>query len=149
MTGRVVTPSSGEGGCALLVSCSEISVRLDISIEELFPVPIECVWQALTDPQMIARWLMAVEGFEARVGARFILRDPPSPGFRGYVECEVLELSPPRRMVWSWSSSARSGPTRVVIELEAHANETRLTLSHTGDADERTVRGISDGWPPK
>lgn len=124
-------------------------MRLDISIEELFPVPIESVWQALTDPQMITRWLMTVEGFEARVGARFILRDPPSPGFRGYVECEVLELSPPRRMVWSWSSSAQSGLTRVVIELNAYGEQTRLTPRHTGDADERTARGTSDGWPRK
>ena len=28
-------------------------MRLDISMEELFPVPIDRVWHALTDPGMI------------------------------------------------------------------------------------------------
>ena len=121
-------------------------MRLDISMQELFPVPVERVWHALTDSQMINRWLMATDDFEARVGARFTLRDEPLPGFRGFVECQVLELSPPHRMVWSWSSAEGAVPTRLVIELEAHGHATRLTLRHTGDADERTVRGTTDGW---
>jgi uncharacterized protein YndB with AHSA1/START domain len=124
-------------------------MRLDISMEELFPVPVERVWRALTDPQMINRWLMATDDFEAKVGARFTLRDEPLPGFRGYVECQVLELSPPHRIVWSWSSVEGAAPTRLIIELEAHGDATRLTLRHTGDADERTVRGTTDGWTRK
>ena len=118
-------------------------------MEELFPVPVERVWHALTDSQMINRWLMTTDDFEAKVGARFTLRDEPRPGFRGYVECQVLELSPPHRMVWSWSSTDGAPPTRLVIELEAHGHGTRLTLRHTGDADERTVRGTTDGWTRK
>ena len=121
-------------------------MRLDVSMEELFPAPLDRVWHALTDPQMINRWLMATDDFEAKVGTRFTLRDGPRPGFRGYIACEVLELSPPHRMVWSWSSTDESGPTRLVIELEAHGDGTRLTLRHTGDADERTVRGTNEGW---
>ena len=124
-------------------------MRLDISMQELFPVPVERVWHALTDAQMINHWLMATDDFEAKVGARFTLRDEPRPGFRGYVECQVLELSPPHRMVWSWSSADGAAPTRLVIELEAHGQGTRLTLRHTGDADERTVRGTTDGWTHK
>jgi uncharacterized protein YndB with AHSA1/START domain len=124
-------------------------MRLDISMEELFPVPLERVWHALTDLQMINRWLMATDDFQAKVGARFTLRDDPQPGFRGYIECQVLELSPPQRMVWSWSSADGAAPTRLVFELEAHAHGTRLTLRHTGDADERTVRGTTDGWTRK
>jgi uncharacterized protein YndB with AHSA1/START domain len=42
-------------------------MRLDISMEELFPVPVERVWQALTDSRMIERWLMRTDGFEAKV----------------------------------------------------------------------------------
>jgi uncharacterized protein YndB with AHSA1/START domain len=124
-------------------------MRLEISMEELFPVPIGTVWQALTDSQMINRWLMSTNDFEAKVGARFTLRDQPRPGFRGYVECQVLELSPPHRMVWSWSSAEDFAPTRLVIELESSGEGTRMTLRHTGEADERTVRGTTEGWPRK
>jgi uncharacterized protein YndB with AHSA1/START domain len=124
-------------------------MRLDVSIEERFPTPVERVWHALTDPQMINRWLMATDDFEAKVGARFTLRDKPHPSFRGYVECQVLELSPPNRMVWSWSSADDAAPTRLVIELEAEDRGTRLTLRHTGDTDELTVKGTTAGWPRK
>ena len=41
-------------------------MRLDVSMEELFPAPIERVWQALSQPRMIARWLMPADEFDAR-----------------------------------------------------------------------------------
>jgi uncharacterized protein YndB with AHSA1/START domain len=124
-------------------------MRLDVSIDELFPVPVQRVWHALTDPQMINRWLMETDDFRPEVGARFTLRHEPSPDHRGYVECQVLELSPPHRMVWSWCSDESATPTRLVIELEAHGQATRLTLRHTGDAAERTVKATGAGWVQK
>jgi uncharacterized protein YndB with AHSA1/START domain len=124
-------------------------MRLDISMEELFPVPIERVWHALTDSVMIERWLMMTDGFEAKVGTRFTLREQPRDDCRGQVECEVLELSPPHRMVWSWRGAEDPATTRLVIELEANNEGTRLTLRHTGEADERTVTGTTGGWTDK
>lgn len=121
-------------------------MRLDVSMEELLPAPLERVWHALTDARMIDRWLMRTEDYQAKVGTRFILRDAQVPGFRGYVECEVLEISPPHRMVWSWLSTDAGVPTRLVIELEASGEGTRLTLRHTGEAGEREVRGTNEGW---
>jgi uncharacterized protein YndB with AHSA1/START domain len=124
-------------------------MRLDISMEELFPAPIEAVWFALTDARMIERWLMRADGFEAEVGARFTLRDEPRADCRGQVECEVLELSPPNRMVWSWRGAEDPATTCLVIELEAIDQGTRLTLRHTGESDERTIRHTAGGWTAK
>jgi uncharacterized protein YndB with AHSA1/START domain len=124
-------------------------MRLDISMEELFPVPIERVWHALTDSRMIDSWLMRTDGFEAKVGARFALGDAPRVDCRGLVECEVLELSPPRRMVWSWHGADDPATTRLVIELEADGRGTRLRLRHTGEADEPIVRRTTAGWADK
>jgi uncharacterized protein YndB with AHSA1/START domain len=124
-------------------------MKLDISMEELFPAPIERVWHALTDPDMIERWLMRPDGYEAEVGARFTLREIPSAECAGEVECEVLELSPPNRMVWSWRGTEDPATTRLVIDLEADERGTRLTLRHTGESDERTVRGTTGGWTDK
>lgn len=124
-------------------------MRLDISMEELFGVPIDCVWHALTDPGMIERWLMTPDGYEAKVGARFILRETQRTDCRGQVQCEVLELSPPNRMVWSWRGAEDPTTTRLVIDLKADERGTRLTLRHTGESDEPTVRGTTDGWTDK
>jgi uncharacterized protein YndB with AHSA1/START domain len=124
-------------------------MRLDISMEELFPVPIDRVWQALTDPAMIERWLMRPDGYEAKVGARFTLRDTTGADCVGQVECEVLELSAPHRVVWSWRGAEDPATTRLVIGLEADERGTRLTLRHTGESDESTIRGTTGGWTDK
>jgi uncharacterized protein YndB with AHSA1/START domain len=124
-------------------------MRLDISMEERFDVPIDRVWHALTDPEMIERWLMRAEGYQAEVGARFRLRETPRPDCLGLVECEVLELSPPNRIVWSWRGAEDPATTRLVIDLEADEQGTRLTLRHTGESDERTVTATTGGWTQK
>lgn len=124
-------------------------MRLDISMDELLPAPIEHVWHALTDPGMIERWLMKAEGYEAKVGTRFTLRGEPRADCGGEVACEVLELSPPHRIVWSWRGDEDPATTRLAIELEAHEEGTRLTLTHTGEADERTIAKTTGGWTDK
>ncbi len=124
-------------------------MRLDLSMEKLLPVPIDRVWHALTDPGMIERWLMKPEDYEARVGTRFTLRWTSRTDCRGEVECEVLELSPPHRMVWSWRGADDPTTTRLAIDLEAHEEGTRLTLRHTGESNEPTVRGVTGGWTDK
>jgi uncharacterized protein YndB with AHSA1/START domain len=124
-------------------------MRLDIAMEELLPVPVERVWHALTDRQMLGRWLMRSDDFEARVGTRFTLREEPRADGCAQVECEVLELTPPKRMVWSWHGADDPATTRLVIELDSHESGTMLTLRHTGEADERTLRGTTAGWTQK
>ncbi len=124
-------------------------MRLNIVIEELFPAPVDRVWHALTDTHMLNRWLMTTDDFRAHVGARFTLRGEQLPGDACYVECEVLELSPPHRLVWSWSSAEGGAATRLVIELEAHGRGTRLTLRHTGEADEDAAARTTAGWHEK
>jgi uncharacterized protein YndB with AHSA1/START domain len=124
-------------------------MKLDIRMEEIFPVAIERVWHALTDASMLERWLMRTQNFEAKVGTRFTFHTERSGDCRGHVECEVLELSPPHRMAWSWLSIDDPARTRLVIELERHDQGTRLTLRHTGEADERTLRKTTEGWTIK
>jgi hypothetical protein len=52
-------------------------------------------------------------------------------------------------MVWSWSNVEDPATTRLVIELEANEQGTRLTLRHTGESSERTVRSTNAGWTVK
>ncbi len=95
-----------------------------------YPHPRERVWRALTTREALAQWLMPND-FVPQVGHRFEFRTDPAPGFDGIVRCEVLELDPPRRMVWSWRGG--SIDTRVTFELEARGEgATRLRFSQTG-----------------
>jgi uncharacterized protein YndB with AHSA1/START domain len=124
-------------------------VKLDIQMEEILPVPIERVWHALTDASMLERWLMRTHDYQAKVGTRFTFHTERSGDCGGHVECEVLELSPPHRLVWSWLSVDDPARTQLVIELERHDQGTHLTLRHTGEAEERTVRKTTEGWTIK
>jgi uncharacterized protein YndB with AHSA1/START domain len=121
-------------------------VRLDLAYEEVLPHPPEAVWAQLTDPAAIREWLMAPDGFRPELGARFRLKTTHlAPG--GWIEAEVLELDPPRRMVWAWATDARTPPTSVTFELEPAGHGTRFRLTHEGEIDDEIGRLLCDGWP--
>ncbi|MDP9001803.1 MAG: SRPBCC domain-containing protein [Myxococcota bacterium] len=124
-------------------------MKLDIRFEEVFERPIDLVWRAVTDRRRLARWLMDND-FEARVGHKFTLRDPPTATWRGWVDCEVLELDPPRRMVWSWSGGVDGeAMTHVVFELRPEGSGTRLVLRHEGETLPAQRESLQTGWSRK
>jgi uncharacterized protein YndB with AHSA1/START domain len=122
---------------------------LRVALDQRFEQPIDQVWRALIDPVVLAEWLLEND-FEPRVGKRFTLRCPPIPGWNGRIEAVVLELDPPRRMVWSWSDGFEVGePTRVTFELRREGSGTRLTLRHEGAIDDTHGARLGLGWPEK
>jgi uncharacterized protein YndB with AHSA1/START domain len=123
-------------------------VKLSVDLEEFLASPPHKVWKALTDPAQLARWLMPND-FEPRVGKRFTLVADCPAAWEGDVTCEVLELVPAERMVWSWQTGGMERPTRLVFELRPSGSGTRLRLLHTGDADEPIARDLKGGWPKK
>jgi uncharacterized protein YndB with AHSA1/START domain len=120
-------------------------MKLNVLLVEDFQHPVERVWQALTDPNALRVWLMEND-FEPRVGKRFILhgRQKNEP-----IECEVLEIDAPSRMLWSWVHNEGAPPTRVEFRLDPILGGTRLTLSHTGEIDPVIGSGLIGGWPGK
>ncbi|MCA8948093.1 MAG: SRPBCC domain-containing protein [Planctomycetes bacterium] len=64
------------------------------------------------------------------------------PGWRGIVDCEVLEIQPPRRLVFSWRGDERYRLTTVTFTLAAVPEGTRLVFDHDG------FRGFG-GWISK
>jgi len=107
-------------------------MRRDIAIEEILPHPIDAVWEALTDPVALAEWVMPVEGFAPVVGQRFRFRARPMPGWDGVIDCEVLTVEPPHRLVLRWQGSQMKNPTTVTWTLTATDAGTRLRIDHQG-----------------
>jgi uncharacterized protein YndB with AHSA1/START domain len=121
-------------------------VRLDFDHQEVLPHPIEAVSSELTSAAAISDWLMATDDFEPVVGCRFRMKTQGlSP--TGWVEAEVLEIAPPHRMVWSWSSNDGNPVSTVTFELTQEADGTRLRLRHAGDLDASVARILREGWP--
>src|SRR6266545_2901318 len=76
-----------------------------VEVDQFLAQPPERVWQALTDPAQLARWLMPND-CKSAIGPTFTFPTEPVPqhGFDGVVHCEVLALEPPRLMRFSWRS---------------------------------------------
>ena len=109
--------------------------RTGIHREITYPHPRAKVWRALIEPELLARWLMRPDGFAPVIGTRFVLRaDGPQRGWRGFVECEVLEVEPQRRMSWSWVGDPNDPPLVVTFTLHDDPGGTRFVLDHDGFA---------------
>lgn len=121
-------------------------MNLDIAVDELIPHPVEAVWGQLTSSAAMSEWLMVTTDFRPEVGARFRLKTRHlSPD--GWIRAEVVQLDPPRRMVWAWSPDDSSPPTTVTFELAAEQGGTRLRLTHTGEIDSVFGQLLEQGWP--
>ncbi len=69
-----------------------------VVIEREFAHPPEKLWRALTQPHLIEEWLMKND-FAPQVGHRFNLRGD----WGGVLDCEVLEIEPPRTLAYTWN----------------------------------------------
>jgi len=109
----------------------------DIRIVRDYPHPPAKVWRAVTDPALIPLWTSTgqggrPEGFTATAGTRFQFVAKPRPGWRGIVDCEVLEAREPSLLCYSWVGDENGAATHVTYRLEPHAGGTRFTFEHTG-----------------
>jgi uncharacterized protein YndB with AHSA1/START domain len=123
-------------------------VKADIDITATYPHPIDRVWAALTSSEALEAWLMPND-FQPLIGHRFTFRTKPAPGFDGIVRCEVLELDPPSRIVWSQAGGKID--TIVMFTLEpAGEQQTRLRMHQVGFhglGAQITRRILASGWP--
>jgi uncharacterized protein YndB with AHSA1/START domain len=129
-----------------------MSAAQTIVVEYDLPHPPAKVWRALTEPGLLARWLMPND-FRAEVGHRFQFRAPPMPHWDGIVHCEVREVDPPKRLRFTWVGGSKEAgtylDTTVTWMLSATASGgTLLRLEHAGfmPTNKLALEGISRGW---
>jgi uncharacterized protein YndB with AHSA1/START domain len=110
-------------------------MKREIHLEWFYPYTAEEVWACLTEPDLIARWLMPND-FKAEQGHRFRFTAQPVPGWSGIVDCQVIEVVPLKKLSYSWVSGPKPGKvnidTVVTWHLLPEANGIRLKLEHTG-----------------
>ena len=110
------------------------------------PHPPEKVWRALTEPALLAEWLLPAIGFRLEQGAAFTLRTQPRPGWDGVVSCRFVEIEPLRKLRYTWTVPFLE--TVVTFTLVPTPSGTRLTLVQSGFAPEqrREFGGARYGW---
>ena len=124
-----------------------------IVVERLMAHPAEKIWRALTESTLIADWLMQND-FAPVVGHRFNFRARPIPNmWNGVTDSEVLEVDPPRRLVYSWNASGEEAAgglkTIVTWTLTPEPGGVRVRMEQAGfrPQDEGGFRSMGGGWP--
>ncbi|RAZ89729.1 ATPase [Mesorhizobium hawassense] len=100
--------------------------------------PPEKVWRALTEPELLAAWLMPND-IKAKAGSRFAFAGPDAP-----IECEVLETEPGKLLRYSWRE--RPGATDA-DRLPAFDSIVTFTLARTASGGTH-LHIVHDGFVP-
>src|ERR671915_1882084 len=75
------------------------SISFDIDLQH---AP-EKVWRALTDPLLLAEWLLPVIDLKLERGAAFTFKTQPHPGWDGTVNCRMVEIEAHRKLSYTWT----------------------------------------------
>jgi uncharacterized protein YndB with AHSA1/START domain len=108
----------------------------------------ERLWQALTDPQQTRKyWHGALSTSDWKVGSRWTSE---SEDGEVYLDGEILEIDPPRRLVHSFHivhkpEAAAEAPSRLEFEITPIGDRCRLTVTHSGRGP-ATMAYTSGGW---
>jgi len=116
----------------------ERSPERTIVIECDLPHAPAKVWRTLTEPELLAKWLMPND-IRPEIGHRFSFQAGAVTEWDGVVDCEVLAVEPQRRLSYAWRGGAprRDGygeriDTVVTWTLTPIDTGTRLLLVHDG-----------------
>jgi uncharacterized protein YndB with AHSA1/START domain len=129
-----------------LTDTSTRSQTDSISFEFDLHHPPEKVWRALTEPELLAEWLLPVIDLRLEPGAAFTFKTQPYPGWDGTVDCRFIEIEANRKLRYAWTVPFLD--TVVTFTLTPTASGTRLSLVQSGfTADQKQERGGARyGW---
>jgi uncharacterized protein YndB with AHSA1/START domain len=119
-----------------------------ISFEVELPHSPEKVWRALTDPVLLAEWLLPVLDLHLPLepGAVFTLKTQPYPGWDGTVKCRLLEIEEHRKLSYAWAVPFLD--TVVTFTLTPTSTGTCLSIVQSGFevAQKQEFGGARYGW---
>jgi uncharacterized protein YndB with AHSA1/START domain len=117
------------------VTGQQAAGRHVLRVEEFLPCPAGRVWRALTDPDLIARWLMPND-VKLEAGHRFAMDSDPIRrcGLGGTGHCEVLACGEGKmlRIAWAAAEGMRGLDSAVTVTVAPGGAGTRLLIEHDG-----------------
>lgn len=109
----------------------------------------ERVWEALTDPELTARYWGHSNVSDWQVDSSWQHRRVDGSDIADVVGT-VLESVPPRRLAFTFDSPGPvppGGPSTVTFDIEPYHEIVRLTVTHENLPDDEALQAISAGWP--
>lgn len=118
-----------------------------VVIERDFLFPPERLWRALTQPHLMAAWLMKTD-FAPEIGHRFQLHGE----WGGVLDGEVLEIEPLKRLSYTWDHAhedpAFALKSVVTFTLTPTGGGVRLRVEQAGfrPGQKQALGGALHGW---
>ena len=111
-----------------------------VVIEREIAYPPEKIWRALTQPHLIAEWLMKND-FVLNPGHRFTLR-----GDWGSVDCQVMEIEPRKTLSYSWAAHGLESVVTWTLTPTGTGTQLRMEQSGFRADQEQAYQGAKYGW---
>ena len=127
----------------------------EIRIERIFNAPRERVWQAMTDPKLVAQWWgrgnkLVVERMEVERGGHWRFVEHAPDGVHGF-EGRFSEVTPPERVVQTFEWDGMPGHVALETATLEDLGDGRTRLVNTSlfmtaeDRDGMLQSGMEDG----
>lgn len=112
-----------------------------VAVEREIDHPPEKIWRALTQPHLLAEWLMKND-FMPVVGRRFTF-----PADWGTVDCQVLEVEPNRTLSYTWASYGLDSVVTWTLTPTGTGTHLRVEQSGFRPDQQPAYGGAKAGWP--
>ena len=134
-------------------SAEAVETSIYLKLLRVIDAPVETVYAAWTEPEMLRRWLAPGNATvvralaEPEVGGTFLVEMRGADGRRWLVRGLYREVVPHRRLVHTWRWEGSDVETLVTVEFEPAADGgTRLTLTHSRFAQDEARDEHVRGW---
>jgi uncharacterized protein YndB with AHSA1/START domain len=125
---------------------------LPVVVEHVLHAPVEKVWAAITDKDILKKWCFDIAAFEAIPGYEFTFEGGQPGGIVYIHRCKVVEVVPNRKLSYTWRFEGYAGDSLVSIELTPQGLQTHIRLTHADmenleiERPDFAVAGFLEGW---
>jgi uncharacterized protein YndB with AHSA1/START domain len=109
-------------------------------VERQIPYPPEKIWRALTQPHLLADWLMKGD-FAPVVGHEFKFTAD-----WGAVDCKVLAINPPTTLSYTWSAYGLDSVVTFTLTPQDTGTHLRMEQSGFRKDQAQAYGGAKAGW---
>ena len=113
---------------------------LSVVVEREIPHPPEKIWRALTQPDLIAEWLMKND-FRPAVDHRFNLRAD-----WGAVDCQVVAVKPNETLSYTWAAYGLESVVTWTLTPTSAGTLLRMEQSGFRPDQKQAYHGARHGW---
>jgi uncharacterized protein YndB with AHSA1/START domain len=111
-----------------------------VIIEREIAYPPEKIWRALTQPHLIAEWLMQND-FQPVLDRKFRLRAD-----WGAVDCQVVAIEPDKSLSYTWAAYGLESVVTWTLTPTEAGTHLRMEQSGFRSDQEQAYQGAKQGW---